>query len=90
MNTYVTNSAGLHRFLDPEDNRIYFYTHLEPFFAHRWFPCFDQPSIRAAISLSVVVPDASWKVYANGSKIESEVKIDDFLKQNGFSDVSKG
>ena len=50
-NTYVTNSAGLHRFQDPEDQNIYFYTHLEPYFCNRWFPCFDQPSIRAPLAL---------------------------------------
>jgi len=50
-NTYVTNSAGFHRFEDPEDKKIYLYTHLEPFFCNRWFPCFDQPSIRAPLKL---------------------------------------
>ena len=40
-NTYVNNSAGLHRYQDPEDKEIYLYTHLEPYFCHRWFPCFD-------------------------------------------------
>ena len=64
-NTYVTNSAGLHRFQDPEDGNIYLYTHLEPFFCNRWFPCFDQPSIRAPLRLKVVIPDQAWKVFAN-------------------------
>lgn len=50
-NTYVTNSAGLHWFEDLADKRIYLYTHLEPFFCHRWFPCFDQPGIRAPLQL---------------------------------------
>jgi len=55
-NTYVVNSAGLHFYKDPQDNKVYIYSHLEPFFCHRFFPCFDQPSIRASLKLSVIVP----------------------------------
>ena len=40
-NSYVNNSAGLHRFVDPKDKEVYIYSHLEPFNCHRWFPCFD-------------------------------------------------
>jgi aminopeptidase N len=40
-NTFVDNSAGLHHFKDPVDGKIYIYSHCEPFFCHRWFPCFD-------------------------------------------------
>jgi aminopeptidase N len=67
LNSYVNNSAGLHRFQDPKDNEIYIYSHLEPFNCHRWFPCFDQPSIRAPLKLSVIVPDPSWEVVGNGA-----------------------
>ena len=40
-NTYVVNSAGLHFYKDPKDEKVYIYSHLEPFFCHRFFPCFD-------------------------------------------------
>lgn len=40
-NTYVSNSAGLHYYKDPKDQKVYIYSHLEPFFCHRFFPCFD-------------------------------------------------
>ena len=56
-NEYVHNSAGLHQYVDPVDNQMYFYSHLEPFFCHRWFPCFDQPSIRAPLKMRVITPD---------------------------------
>ena len=48
-NSYVDNSAGLQKYLDPKDNEIYIYSHLEPYFCNRWFPCFDQPSLRASL-----------------------------------------
>jgi len=50
-NSYVNNSAGLHRSVDAKDGNVYIYSHLEPFNCHRWFPCFDQPSIRAPLNL---------------------------------------
>ena len=71
-NSYVDNSAGLHFYKDPKDQRVYIFSHLEPFFCHRFFPCFDQPSIRASIKLSVVVPSSEWNVIANGE--ETDVK----------------
>ena len=40
-NTYVDNSAGLHFYRDPKDQKVYIYSHLEPFFCHRFIPCFD-------------------------------------------------
>ena len=64
-NKYVTNSAGFHRYVDPQDDEVYLYTHLEPFFCNRWFPCFDQPSIRAPLQLNVVTPDEKWQVVGN-------------------------
>ena len=67
-NTFVNNSAGLHRYIDPKDNEAYVFSHLEPFFCHRWFPCFDQPSLRAPFRLSVISPDTHWQVISNGKK----------------------
>lgn len=64
-NTYVDNSAGLHRYVDPKDKRTYIFSHCEPFFCHRWFPCFDQPSIRATLDLKVLAPAEDWQVVAN-------------------------
>lgn len=68
-NSYVNNSAGLHRSVDAKDGNIYIYSHLEPYNCHRWFPCFDQPSIRAPLKLTVITPpEADWEVIANGKK----------------------
>lgn len=60
-NSYATTGDGLHRFVDPEDGRIYIYSNLEPFSAHRIFPCFDQPDIKGRYRLAVTVPH-EWKV----------------------------
>jgi len=73
-NTYVNNSAGLHQFVDPADKRVYIYTHLEPVFCHRWFPCFDQPSFRAPLNLKVLSPAQDWHVIANAPTKSIEEK----------------
>ncbi len=80
-NEYVHNSAGLHKFVDPVDGRTYLYTHLEPFFCHRWFPCFDQPSIRAPLRLKVATPLADWKVFAN-DQVSQAFKMNSHIAQS--------
>ena len=50
--------------MDPEDGEEYLYTNFEPYEAHRLFPCFDQPDIKATYELSVTAP-AEWEIIAN-------------------------
>ena len=62
--SYMQNGVGLHRKVDPADNRTYLYTHFEPFDAHRVYACFDQPDIKAAFTLDVTAP-TQWVVASN-------------------------
>lgn len=68
---YSQSGAGLHRFSDPEDQSVYLWTQLEPFNANLFFPCFDQPNLKATYSMQVHAP-ASWKVISTMDS--SEVK----------------
>lgn len=61
---YLTNGVGLHRFRDPLDGATYTYTHFEPFDAHRVLACFDQPNLKAVLTMHVQAP-AGWTVCAN-------------------------
>ncbi len=61
---YSTDGAGLHKFTDPEDGAEYFYTMFEPFDARRLFPHFDQPDMKAPLTLDVTAP-SDWQVIAN-------------------------
>ena len=61
---YNLNGNGLYRFQDPADQEVYLYSNSEPFAANRIFPCFDQPDLKAEITLAVNAP-RGWEVIAN-------------------------
>ncbi len=63
---YDHTGDGFHQFIDPEDGEEYLYTNFEPYAAHRLLPCFDQPDLKARLSLSVAAP-AAWALIANGA-----------------------
>ncbi|MBC7543009.1 MAG: aminopeptidase N [Candidatus Sericytochromatia bacterium] len=66
---------GIMRFVDPEDKRVYLYTDFEPDGAHRVFPCFDQPDLKAAYKLTVSAP-VNWVVLGNRASDRREVAGD--------------
>ena len=61
---YSRSGEGLHRFTDPADERVYLYSDLETFDAHRVYACFDQPDMKATYELTVTAP-ADWLVVSN-------------------------
>lgn len=63
-NEYDHAGDGFHQFIDPEDGEEYLYTNFEPYEAHRLFPGFDQPDIKASYAVTVVAP-SEWEVIAN-------------------------
>lgn len=66
-NAYDTGGDGVFRFIDPEDQAEYIYTNFEPYEAHRMAPLFDQPDIKAKLTLTVAAP-AAWQVFGNGAE----------------------
>ena len=65
---YSNTGEGLHRFVDPADGEPYL--HLTSFLdnAQRVFACFDQPDLKAPVTLTVTAPP-SWTVAANGAVV---------------------
>jgi aminopeptidase N len=61
---YSRSGEGLHRFTDPADGRVYLYSDLETFDAHRVYACFDQPDMKASYELAVTA-QADWEVVSN-------------------------
>src|SRR6185436_15712545 len=62
--------ASIIRSHDP-DGSDYLYTLLVPADANQLFPCFDQPDLKARVSLTLGAP-AAWQVVANGSVIVAD------------------
>ena len=75
---YSRSGEGLHRFADPADGRVYLYSDLETFDAHRVYACFDQPDMKASYELSVTAP-ADWLVVSNMAP-ESAIEAGEALR----------
>jgi aminopeptidase N len=75
---YSRSGEGLHRFTDPADGRVYLYSDLETFDAHRVYACFDQPDMKASYELAVTAP-ADWLVVSNMAE-ESSVPAGQALR----------
>ncbi|MGH3191331.1 MAG: aminopeptidase N, partial [Streptosporangiaceae bacterium] len=81
---YSRSGEGLHRFTDPADGRVYLYSDLETFDAHRVYACFDQPDMKASYQLTVTAP-ADWEVVSNMAvDTVSEEGEDEDLKAGDF------
>ncbi len=57
--------ASIIRFHDDKDGNDYLYTLLVPSDANALFPCFDQPDLKARLTLTLAVP-SQWRALANG------------------------
>ena len=77
---YDHTGDGFHQFIDPEDGGEYLYTNFEPYACHRFFPCFDQPDLKASYALTVDAP-AEWELIANTSEAERETLPDGRLRR---------
>ena len=77
---YDHTGDGLHQFVDPEDGSEYLYTNFEPYNAHRLFPCFDQPDLKATFALTVDAP-AGWELIANSAESGREQLEDGRLRR---------
>ncbi|MDE9365144.1 aminopeptidase N [Luteipulveratus sp. YIM 133132] len=63
---YSRDGSGLHRAVDPADDKVYLQALSAPADAPRWFACFDQPDLKAPFDIEVAVPQA-WVAYGNGA-----------------------
>ena len=61
---YSHVGSGLSKFRDPVDHRVYLHSQFETFDAHRMFPCFDQPDLKASFTFTVLAPN-DWIVVSN-------------------------
>jgi aminopeptidase N len=62
--TYSHTGEGLHRFVDPVDDRVYLYSQFEVPDARRVFTTFEQPDLKSRFTFNVTAPE-HWKVVSN-------------------------
>jgi aminopeptidase N len=62
--TYSHSGEGLHRFVDPADDRIYLYSQFEVPDARRVYTTFEQPDLKSVFTFRVTAPE-HWKVVSN-------------------------
>ncbi|HRA06749.1 MAG TPA: aminopeptidase N [Propionicimonas sp.] len=65
---YSRTGEGLHRFVDPVDDRVYCYSQFETADARRAFACFEQPDLKATFAFTVIAP-ADWTVLSNSAAV---------------------
>ena len=68
---YSRSGEGLHRFVDPADQKTYLYTQFEASEARRVYACFEQPDLKATFELTVLAPEG-WTVIANSTGDEPQ------------------
>ncbi len=68
---YSRSGEGLHRFVDPVDDRVYLYTQFEVPDARRVFTTFEQPNLKATFEFHVTAP-SGWQVVSNSPTPEPE------------------
>jgi len=73
----TTSGDGMHRYVDPADGATYVSAYCGMDVAQRVFACFDQPDLRATITLTVEAP-AEWTVLANGRPVSTEATTRSF------------
>jgi aminopeptidase N len=61
---YSHTGEGMHRFVDPADDRVYLYTQFEVPDARRVYATFEQPDLKSRFTFNVSAP-AHWKVISN-------------------------
>ncbi len=61
---YSRTGEGLHRFVDPVDDRVYTYTQFEVPDARRVFATFEQPDLKSVFTFHVTAPE-DWVVVSN-------------------------
>jgi len=63
---YSHDGEGLHRHVDPADGNVYLYAMSFLDAAPRWFACFDQPDLKAPVTIEVTC-SPEWTVVGNGA-----------------------
>ncbi|MDF1487824.1 aminopeptidase N [Tessaracoccus caeni] len=76
---YSRSGEGLHRFVDPADDRVYLYSQFEAPDSRRMYAVAEQPDQKATFQLTVLAP-AHWAILTNAAAVEPEDVGDGFAR----------
>ncbi|MEV7228710.1 aminopeptidase N [Polymorphospora sp. NPDC051019] len=79
---FSSTGEGVHRFTDPDDGEVYVHCHAPLDSAQRVFACFDQPDLKAPLTLTLTTP-ADWTARANAA-VDSTVDTADGTRRWEF------
>lgn len=85
--SYTRTGEGLHRFVDPVDQKVYLHSQFETADAHRMYACFDQPDLKATFELTVLAP-ADWEVVSNDAA-DSVEALEEHAGRHGRLDAAR-
>lgn len=71
---YGHSGSGLHQFVDPSDKKEYLYTQFEPFECNTVFPVFDQPDLKATLSIALC-GSKEWVLLSNENDVYTNEDI---------------
>jgi aminopeptidase N len=79
-NLYANDGLGLHSFVDT-DGKQYIYSQCEAYAANKVLPCFDQPDLKATLTLTMAVPN-DWVAVSNqpvSEEFKSKLNLADYF-----------
>ncbi len=75
VSNIAPSGASIIKVHDPADRTDYLYTLLVPADANQLFPCFDQPDLKARVTLALTTP-SQWNALGNGSLARADSAAD--------------
>ncbi|MCJ8346584.1 M1 family aminopeptidase [bacterium] len=101
ISKFTNMGVGIHHYFDENTKEDFYYSNLCPYDAHRVFPCFDQPDLKAIFDLklrclaqyNVVAnyPQRSKEIFGDYQEVEFEQsqKFSTYLFNVSFGDYQK-
>ncbi|TRZ86679.1 MAG: aminopeptidase N [Streptomycetaceae bacterium] len=84
---FSKNGEGLQYSVDPLDGQAYLYTQGAPALMRHVYACFDQPDLKATLTLSAIVP-RHWEAISN-SPLVSREEIDELYSLCTFAPTAR-
>ncbi|KAA1423774.1 aminopeptidase N [Mumia zhuanghuii] len=84
---FSRTGEGLHRFVDPADDRVYLYTQFEVPDARRVYTTFEQPDLKSTFTFTIDAP-TGWTVVSNSATPEP-TEVRDGVSRWAFAETKR-